>query len=186
MVGTLIKTVHVEWGMIGYRSVGRGRPLVLVTGGSASIDDWAPSFIDLLARHHLVLALDNPGVGHTTLRPGKLTISRWADDVSDFIAALHLKRPDVWGKVKRDGREMKRAILALVVTCGLPVASPAWASTTCCDDRGQGGNCITDSVNFFEGSYVKYNPLTGGARFPLCRQARRCGGWLRSALSGRP
>jgi pimeloyl-ACP methyl ester carboxylesterase len=92
-----IKTVHVAWGKIGYRAVGQGRPLVLVTGGSASIDDWAPSFIDLLARHHLVLALDNPGVGRTTLRRGKLTIARWAGDVSDFIAALHLKRPDVLG-----------------------------------------------------------------------------------------
>jgi pimeloyl-ACP methyl ester carboxylesterase len=92
-----IKTVHVTWGTIGYRAVGRGRPLVLVVGGKASIDDWAPSFIDLLARHHLVFALDNEGVGRTTLRPGKLTIPRWGDDVSDFIAALHLKRPDVLG-----------------------------------------------------------------------------------------
>src|SRR5579872_3732000 len=94
---TPIKTVHVAWGTIGYRAVGRGRPLVLVVGGKASIDDWAPSFIDLLAHHHLVLALDNEGVGRTTLRPGKLTIPRWGDDVSDFIAALHLKRPDVLG-----------------------------------------------------------------------------------------
>jgi pimeloyl-ACP methyl ester carboxylesterase len=94
---TPIKTVHVAWGTIGYRSLGHGRPLVLVTGGKASIDDWAPSFIDLLARHHRVLALDNEGVGHTTLRPGTLTIPRWADDVRDFIAALHLNRPDVLG-----------------------------------------------------------------------------------------
>jgi pimeloyl-ACP methyl ester carboxylesterase len=97
VVGTRIKTVHVAWGTIGYREIGRGRPLVLVTGGKASIDDWPPSFIDLLARHHLVLTLDNEGVGRTTLRPGKLTISRWGDDVSDFISALHLKRPDVLG-----------------------------------------------------------------------------------------
>jgi pimeloyl-ACP methyl ester carboxylesterase len=94
---TPIKTVHVAWGKIGYRAVGRGRPLVLVTGGSASIDHWAPSFIDRLARHHRVLALDNEGVGRTTLRPGTLTIPRWADDVNDFIRALHLKRPDVLG-----------------------------------------------------------------------------------------
>jgi pimeloyl-ACP methyl ester carboxylesterase len=44
-----------------------------------------------------VLALDNEGVGRTTLRAGKLTITRWGDDVSDFMAALHLKRPDVLG-----------------------------------------------------------------------------------------
>jgi pimeloyl-ACP methyl ester carboxylesterase len=96
-VGTPIKTVRVRWGRIGYRAVGHGRPLVLVVGGKASIDDWAPGFVDLLARHHLVLALDNEGVGRTTLRAGKLTVTRWGDDVSDFIAALHLKRPDVLG-----------------------------------------------------------------------------------------
>jgi pimeloyl-ACP methyl ester carboxylesterase len=92
-----IRTARVAWGRIGYRSVGHGRPLVLVVGGAASIDIWAPRFIDTLARRHRVLAFDNEGVGRTTLRPGAPTISRMGDDTADFIAALHLRRPDVLG-----------------------------------------------------------------------------------------
>jgi pimeloyl-ACP methyl ester carboxylesterase len=91
------RAVRVKWGEIGYRSMGQGRALVLVTGTPASIDLWAPSFLDLLARHHRVFVFDNEGVGLTTLRPGRLTITRMADDTADFIAALHLKRPDVLG-----------------------------------------------------------------------------------------
>jgi pimeloyl-ACP methyl ester carboxylesterase len=100
-VDTPISVVHVSWGTIGYRSVGHGRPLVLLMGGGGqpalSIDDWQPAFIDALALHHRVLAIDNEGVGDTTLRPGGLTIPRLADDTATFIAALHLHRPDVLG-----------------------------------------------------------------------------------------
>jgi pimeloyl-ACP methyl ester carboxylesterase len=96
-VNTPVRVVHVSWGRIGYRSIGSGRPLVLVAGSSASMDVWAPTFLDRLARHHRVLVFDNEGVGRTTLRPGTLTISRMADDTAAFIAAMRLKRPDVLG-----------------------------------------------------------------------------------------
>jgi pimeloyl-ACP methyl ester carboxylesterase len=100
-VDTPVSVVHVSWGTIGYRSVGQGRPLVLLIGGGVqpalSIDDWPPSFIDALARHHRVLAVDYEGIGETTLRPGQLTIPRLANDTATFIAALHLQRPDVLG-----------------------------------------------------------------------------------------
>lgn len=92
-----VRKVTVAWGRVGYRVLGRGRPIVLVTGYSDSIDGWAPRFIDALARHHRVFALDNEGVGETTLRPGTLTISRMADDVASFISALRLRKPDVLG-----------------------------------------------------------------------------------------
>jgi pimeloyl-ACP methyl ester carboxylesterase len=100
-VDTGVSVVHVSWGTIGYRSVGHGRPLVLLTGGGVqpalSIDDWPPAFIDALARHHRVLAVDYEGIGQTTLRPGGLSIPRLANDTATFIAALHIKRPDVLG-----------------------------------------------------------------------------------------
>jgi pimeloyl-ACP methyl ester carboxylesterase len=96
-----IRTVHVPWGRIGYRSVGRGPALVLLIGGGGisapSIDDWAPSLLDGLAKTHRLLAMDYEGIGRTSLRPGPLTIDRLADDTADFIHALHLHRPDVMG-----------------------------------------------------------------------------------------
>jgi pimeloyl-ACP methyl ester carboxylesterase len=95
-----IRTIDVAWGHIGYRSLGHGPPLLLLVGGGSpapSIDDWPPAFVDRLAQHHRVLLMDYEGVGHTTLRPGMVTLPRLAQDTADFLAALHLHRVDVLG-----------------------------------------------------------------------------------------
>jgi pimeloyl-ACP methyl ester carboxylesterase len=92
-----VRTIRTALGTVDYRSLGRGRPLVMIMGLDGSIDAWPPGLIDALARSHRVYALDNEGIGRSTLRPGTLTISRMADDTAAFIAALRLKRPDVLG-----------------------------------------------------------------------------------------
>jgi pimeloyl-ACP methyl ester carboxylesterase len=92
-----VRSVHLPWGRIGYRAVGRGSPLVIIMGLSGSIDTWPPGFVAALARHHRVIALDNEGIGMTTLRPGPLSIPRMADDTAALVRALHLGRPDVLG-----------------------------------------------------------------------------------------
>ncbi len=97
VIATPIRAVHTAYGTIGYRSVGHGRPLVLIMGLSGSIDAWQPAFIDSLARHHRVITFDNEGIGKSTLRPGALTITRMGDDTAALISALHLRRPDVLG-----------------------------------------------------------------------------------------
>ena len=83
---------------IGYRSIGTGRPVVLIMGLAAAIDAWEPSFLDeLAAQGRRVIVFDNEGVGRTTTQPGKLTIRRMGDDTAALIKALHLRRPDVMG-----------------------------------------------------------------------------------------
>jgi pimeloyl-ACP methyl ester carboxylesterase len=62
-VAAPMRSVRVPWGRIGYRSIGHGRPLVLVVGSSASIDIWAPRFLDALALRHRLLVFDNEGLG---------------------------------------------------------------------------------------------------------------------------
>ena len=60
--------------LIGYRSVGHGRPLVLVMGLAGTMNAWEPSFVDALAAHHRVITFDNEGIGASTLAPGALSI----------------------------------------------------------------------------------------------------------------
>lgn len=92
------KTVRAGGLTIGYRSIGRGRPVVLIMGLAGAIDAWAPSFLDrLAAQGRRVIVFDNEGVGRTTMRPGTLSIRRMGDDTAALIAALHLRRPDVMG-----------------------------------------------------------------------------------------
>lgn len=88
---------HTALGDVGYREVGEGSPIVLVTGYLASMDNWAPSFVDALAAHHRVVVFDNAGVGETAPLPGTLTITGMADQTSALISALGLHRPAVLG-----------------------------------------------------------------------------------------
>jgi len=88
---------HTALGDVGYREVGKGSPIVLITGYLASMDNWAPSFVDALAAHHRVVVFDNAGVGETAPLPGTLTVSGMAEQTSALISTLRLHRPAVLG-----------------------------------------------------------------------------------------
>jgi pimeloyl-ACP methyl ester carboxylesterase len=116
-----IRTVDAGQGQIGYRTVGKGRPLVLIMGLSGTMDAWPPTFVDALARRHRVITFDSEGIRQTTLGPGPLTILRMADDTASLMRALHLKRADVLGwsmggmiaqsLAKRHPRLLRRLVL---------------------------------------------------------------------------
>jgi pimeloyl-ACP methyl ester carboxylesterase len=92
------QTARIGKQKIGYRSIGRGRPVVFVQGLAGTIDGWPPSFLDAVAaRGHRVVVFDNEGVGRSTLRPGTLSVRRMAQDTARLVRALHLRRPDVVG-----------------------------------------------------------------------------------------
>jgi pimeloyl-ACP methyl ester carboxylesterase len=92
------RTVRAAGQTFGYRSIGSGRPIVLLQGLSGTMDGWDPTFVDALARGgRRVLLVDNAGIGRTTKRPGSLSIRMMADDAARFIRAVKLGRPDVVG-----------------------------------------------------------------------------------------
>jgi pimeloyl-ACP methyl ester carboxylesterase len=92
------KTVKVGAQTVGYRSIGQGRPIVMIMGLSGTMDAWAPTFVDALAATgHRVILFDNEGIGKTTALPGDLTIARMGDTTAGLIAALKLDTPDVMG-----------------------------------------------------------------------------------------
>jgi len=84
-------------GPVGYREIGAGSPLLLVTGLSASMDDWQPIFVATLAAHHTVVVFDNAGVGQTAALPSPLTITEMANQASALITTLGLGRTAVLG-----------------------------------------------------------------------------------------
>jgi pimeloyl-ACP methyl ester carboxylesterase len=88
---------HTRDGDVGYREVGRGSAIVLITGQGGTMDDWAPSFVDALAAHHTVVVFDNAGIGETSPLAAPLTIPAMADQTSALITTLRLYRPAVLG-----------------------------------------------------------------------------------------
>jgi len=94
--GVAVAVAQTAAGAVGYRDVGAGPPLLLLTGFGASIDSWPPSFLDALARDHRVVAMDNAGVGGTAAA-APLTITAMADQASALVTTLHLGRTSVLG-----------------------------------------------------------------------------------------
>jgi pimeloyl-ACP methyl ester carboxylesterase len=84
-------------GAVGYREVGTGSPILLITGLGGSMDYWPPAFVATLATGHKVIMLDNAGVGQTAPLPSPLTITGMADQTSALISALRLGRVAVLG-----------------------------------------------------------------------------------------
>ena len=92
------RTVDAQGVRIAYRSIGSGRPLVLVMGLGGTMDAWDPAFVDgLAAAGHRVILFDNEGAGRSERRPGKITIRRMGQNLDRLVRALRLERPDVAG-----------------------------------------------------------------------------------------
>jgi pimeloyl-ACP methyl ester carboxylesterase len=72
---------------IAYRSVGSGRPMILLTRMRGTLDTWDPLFIDELAKSNRIITVDYPGVGYSggKLPPG---IGQAADFVIAFADAM--------------------------------------------------------------------------------------------------
>lgn len=81
---------------IHYEEFGEGAPLILLHGGSGTLDEWQP-MIPSFVPHFRVYALDSRAHGKTDNPAGKLSYRTMADDVAAFIQALDIPRPLVCG-----------------------------------------------------------------------------------------
>ena len=97
VVSAPVRVAHTRLGTVGYRIVGTGPPLILITGYTATINNWDPRFVGALAEHYRVVMFDNAGVGRTQALPAPLTIDAMANQTSALIHTLGLDKPDVLG-----------------------------------------------------------------------------------------
>jgi pimeloyl-ACP methyl ester carboxylesterase len=97
VVSAPVRVAHTTLGNVGYRLVGAGPPLVMITGYTATMESWDPWFVGALAEHYRVVIFDNAGVGRSQALPAPLTIDAMADQTSALIDTLGLGRPDVLG-----------------------------------------------------------------------------------------
>jgi pimeloyl-ACP methyl ester carboxylesterase len=97
VVSAPVQIAQTSDGPVGYRSVGRGPPLVLIMGYGLTMEAWDPRLVHALAARHRVVMFDNSGVGHTRQLPVPESISAMADQTSALITTLGLGRPDVLG-----------------------------------------------------------------------------------------
>ncbi|EMP69230.1 alpha/beta fold hydrolase [Streptococcus mutans] len=116
--------ITVNGNKIAYRELGKGNskpPLVMLIHLAATLDNWDPLLIDLLAAKNHVILLDLPGVGASQ---GKVasTISDMADQAIAIVQALGYNKINLLGlsmggmiaqeAVRTNPRLINRLILA--------------------------------------------------------------------------
>lgn len=83
---------------VNYRVTGEGRPLVLIRGFTASMEEWNPGLLEGLAQRYRVVVFDNRGAGHTVAPPGRFTMSMLGDDTAGLMEALGIDEGYVMGE----------------------------------------------------------------------------------------
>jgi pimeloyl-ACP methyl ester carboxylesterase len=82
---------------IAHKMLGKGDPILLVSGASADMNAWDPSFIRDLSLNHTVIVFDNRGVGNTTIGSKPYTIEQVANDTAGLLDALKIPKANVLG-----------------------------------------------------------------------------------------
>ena len=80
-----------------YKILGKGNPIILISGASSDINAWEPSTSRTLSSNHTVILFDNRGVGNTTTGNKPLSFQQLENDTADLLNALNVSRADVLG-----------------------------------------------------------------------------------------
>ncbi len=80
-----------------YEIHGDGNPLVLIHGGGSNIQTTFGRVLPLLAEHHKVIAVELQAHGHTSDRDTPESFRQDADDVTELLSYLKIKKTDFLG-----------------------------------------------------------------------------------------
>ncbi len=93
-----LDAIDIDGRKLTWRSVGRGPPLVLLNGYSASAQDWDPTLLGELAGAFEVLCLDHRGIGESELGDADdVTIDAMAQDVERLLDARGIEHAPIAG-----------------------------------------------------------------------------------------
>jgi pimeloyl-ACP methyl ester carboxylesterase len=82
---------------LAYRSIGSGKPLVMIMGLGGTMDAWLPQLVQRVGKGRRVIVFDNRGTGRSSAGTKAVTVAQMAADTHGLIAKLRLKQPDVLG-----------------------------------------------------------------------------------------
>jgi hypothetical protein len=85
---------------IAYKQIGRSdaKPIILITGASATMDMWNPLLLEqLTSANYRVIIFENRGVGESTVGTKEFSISQFANDTWGLLDALGISKADVLG-----------------------------------------------------------------------------------------
>jgi pimeloyl-ACP methyl ester carboxylesterase len=95
--GHSIYQVEANGIKIGYKLIGSGEPLLLLTGLGCTMDRWTPEFIDAASGKYQLIIMDNRGMGYTTDNGLDFNYKLFAKDVISLLDALGVGKTNVLG-----------------------------------------------------------------------------------------
>lgn len=82
---------------IGYKLIGSGEPLLLLTGLGCTMDRWTPEFLAEASGKHQLIVMDNRGMGYTTDNGEPFSYRLFARDAISLLDALGVEKTNVLG-----------------------------------------------------------------------------------------
>lgn len=95
--GHAIYQVQANGIRIGYKLIGSGEPLLLLTGLGAKMENWAPGFIEEAAKKYQLIVVDNRGMGYSTDNGEEFTYRLFAKDAVSLLDTLGVAKLNVLG-----------------------------------------------------------------------------------------
>jgi pimeloyl-ACP methyl ester carboxylesterase len=82
-----------------YKQLGNNtqKPIVLIGGGSVTMDMWNPILLRELAVNRTVIIFDNRGVGESNVGKKEFSINQFAEDTAGLLNALNIDKADILG-----------------------------------------------------------------------------------------
>jgi pimeloyl-ACP methyl ester carboxylesterase len=133
VLGQPVEFATINGAVLGYRTAGTGRPLILIPGSSNTMAEWDPRLLDALALKHRVIIFDNRGAGTSTGAVEHLTIAMMAEDTAQLIDQVAAGKADVLGwsmggyiaqELALRHPEAVRRLLLASTDCGGPETTP--------------------------------------------------------------
>jgi pimeloyl-ACP methyl ester carboxylesterase len=85
---------------VAYKQMGNpeGKPIILITGASSTMDMWNPLLLEaLIEANYKVIIFENRGVGESTAGTKEFSIDQFTNDTVGLINALKINKTDVLG-----------------------------------------------------------------------------------------
>ncbi|BBD07518.1 alpha/beta fold hydrolase [Desulfovibrio ferrophilus] len=92
-----VKQAAVNDISIGYRILGQGEPLLLITGYGATMDVWDHTLVERLAQSFQVIAFDNRGMGYSSTSETPFSYELFTSDALGLLDALNISRAHILG-----------------------------------------------------------------------------------------
>jgi len=95
--GHAIYQVEANGIRIGYKLIGSGEPLLLLTGLGCTMDRWHSAFIEEASGKYQLIIMDNRGMGYSTDNGQDFTYTLFAKDVISLLDSLGVGKTNVLG-----------------------------------------------------------------------------------------